>query len=466
MEQWSPALIRAVREAARAEGAGRRRQRTVSAWDRARARFKLLPSQEAFLASEAREALDCGGFRSGKTVALCIKLVQRASVQGAREGLFRREGAALRRTTLLTLLQGDGLTPPVLEPGTYVHRSSEGTIDLAPSGGGTIVYLGAEDLGRIRGMSLTGAAVDQAEELDEGEWTNLIGRVSVGVPGLPRQLYGVCNADHPAHHLVSRFAIEEPARRDPARAYFESSARENPHIPADYVPSLEAMPDTARLRYLENKWVAADGLVYDTWDHRVHLRQRSGPWVSAVLGVDPGYSHRCGISLVLIDADGWIHLAAQSWREKMVNAEKRAEVERLRAIASELYCRIKVDSADANFIAELRQAGIPAEPADKDDGSVLRGIGKIQSLLLASSLLQPGENPDDPAVRRRIGRPGFTVDPTCEGWKKEVGAYQWDNKAKRDKPKKGYDDALDSTRYAVDAARVDSSGARLRVVRA
>lgn len=394
-----------------------------------------------------------------------MKVVKRASRPGACEGLFRLEAASLRKTTLKALLEGVGNTPPVLQLGTFRHLKAEQEIDLAPSGGGKIQYGGCEDLGRIKSMSLTGAAVDQAEELEERHWTELGGRVSVPLHGESPQLYGVCNADNPAHHLVERFSINDPEKRIPTRAYFESSVRENPHADPDYVAYLESLPPIARARYLENKWVAADGLVYDMWDQRVHLRQRSGPWVSAVLGVDPGYSHRCGISLVLVDADGWIHLGAQTWREKMVNFQKREEVERLRALASELFCRIKVDSADANFIAELRQAGIPAEPADKDDGSVLRGIGKIQTLLLASAQVQPGESPDDPSVRARIGRPGFTVDPACEGWKKEVGAYQWDDKAKRDRPKKGYDDALDSTRYAVDVARTDGAGGRLRVIR-
>lgn len=395
-----------------------------------------------------------------------MKIVKRASRPGACEGLFRLEAASLRKTTLKALLEGVGNTPPVLELGTYRHLKAEQEIDLSPSGGGKIQYGGCEDRDRIKSLSLTGAAVDQAEELSEEQWTELGGRVSVPLAGDTPQLYGVCNADHPAHHLFTRFAIEDAEHRDPTRAYFESSVRENPHADPGYIAYLESLPPIARMRYLENKWIAAEGLVYDMWNPAAHIRQRSGPWVSAVLGVDPGYSHRCGMSLILLDADGWRHLAAEVWQEKLVNSQKIEEAARLRAMAGDLFCRIKVDAEDANLVEEMRRAGLSAEPADKGDGSVLRGIGKIQTLLLASAQLRKDENPDDPAVRRRIGRPGWTVDPACTGWRKEVGAYQWDDKAKRDRPRKGGDDLLDSARYAEDAARVESSGARLRVARA
>ena len=461
-----------------------------TAWERLLERVELLPSQRRFVESQAREVLDCGGFRSGKTFGLCAKLVRRASVPGAVEGLFRLELAELRRTTLPTLLRGAGATPPALIHGTYVHRRSDQEIDLGPSGGGAILYGGCEDLQRIRGMSLTGAAVDQAEELSHEHWAEVGARVSVPLRGTVPQLYGTANADRPDNYLVALFSIDDPRLREPGRDYLESSVRENPHVDPGFVAYMEGLPPVARALYLENRWVAAEGLVFDMWDRAAHVRRRAGPWVCGAIGVDPGYSHRTGASLVLMDADGWVHVVAQVWRPGLVNPEKIEVVLGLGELAGaawsrgrpgantrflagnegkstlrdppSVHVRVVVDSEDAVLSEELRRAGIPAEPAVKGPGSRLAGVSRMQALLAASAAIRG--DPDDHAARVAVGRQGMTVDPGCEGWLKEAPAYQWDDSAARDSPAKGYDDAIDSVRYALTVLRSPSSGPRLRVV--
>ena len=76
--------------------------------------LEVLPQQMKFLCSEAREILYSGAFGAGKTRAICLRVAMRASICGAREGLCRKTVVALKRSTLKTLLEPDGLLPPIL----------------------------------------------------------------------------------------------------------------------------------------------------------------------------------------------------------------------------------------------------------------------------------------------------------------------------------------------------------------
>ena len=143
------------------------------------------------------EVISSGAFGSGKSRALCYTTVARAARPGAREGLFRKTRRSLVPTTLKTLIEGDGDMAPVLPLGSYVHNKSESVIKI--KGGGEIVYGGLDDPGKIGSLNLTGAGVDQVEELSEIDWDSLKGRTRVQLRGLPNVVYGVCNPSTPSH---------------------------------------------------------------------------------------------------------------------------------------------------------------------------------------------------------------------------------------------------------------------------
>jgi phage terminase large subunit len=108
---------------------------------------------------------------------------------------------------LKTLLEGDGTTPPILPEGSYKHVKSESCIKII--NGGQILYAGADDEQRITSLNLSGAAIDQAEELSEIEYQSLNGRTRLGIKGLGISTYSVCNPSSPEHHLAIRFGCVE-----------------------------------------------------------------------------------------------------------------------------------------------------------------------------------------------------------------------------------------------------------------
>ena len=92
--------------------------------------LELLPKQLRFVASDARELLFSGGLGCGKTLALCVRLAQRACIPGAREGLFRKSLVMLRPTALDMLLHPtsvhgreglEGDRPVVVDPERQVE---------------------------------------------------------------------------------------------------------------------------------------------------------------------------------------------------------------------------------------------------------------------------------------------------------------------------------------------------------
>ena len=106
-------------------------------------RLEVLPQQLKFLRSAAREVLYSGAFGAGKTRAICLRVAMRASIEGAREGLCRKTVVALKRSTLKTLLEPDGMLPPILPKGSYEYKKIDGEINIL--GGGTIMLFGLED---------------------------------------------------------------------------------------------------------------------------------------------------------------------------------------------------------------------------------------------------------------------------------------------------------------------------------
>lgn len=394
--------------------------------------LKLLPKQYEFVASQAREVLYAGALGSGKTRALAIRLALRASVPGACEGLFRKTLVSLRPTVLKALLDGEGGQPAVLPSGSYHHAISGRTITIHH--GGQILYGGLDDPGWIRSLNLTGAAVDQAEELDETAWTELRGRIRVSVPGLSNCLYGAANPSAPSHFLAKRFGLSrEFPNAMPGCHPIRTRTIDNPFLPQDYINDLLSWSGVARQRLVEGEWVAAEGLVYP-FDRTVHVRQRSGPFRRTVIGCDWGFTNPAAVLAVGMDDAGRLHVIDELYTRGMVSTEF---VTRARAMAQQHGAEsVMVDPSAASVIEEMRRAGLNAIPANND---VRSGIAVVAKRFPADG----------------TGTPGITIAPCCENLIRELEAYQWQGKDK-DKPVKCNDHACDALRYA--AVRFEDGG--------
>lgn len=172
-----------------------------SAWH-----WDKLPSQEQFLTAPEPFTCFSGGFGSGKTTALCAKVILLMTAIPNNLGyLGRLDGKSLRHSTLLSLLD--------MLPKEYIrkHNEQNGFIQLHNEvGGSKLVYGDFKDLNDLKNIPLGFFAIDQMEEVPVRVWDYLTGRIRRRTPVLvdgDRQYYveGRCplNTQDPRHYARS-----------------------------------------------------------------------------------------------------------------------------------------------------------------------------------------------------------------------------------------------------------------------
>ena len=283
----------------------------------------FLPSQKRFLESTAEDLLNSGSWGSGKSRVLCEKIFMLAMrYPGNRLGLFRRTMKALKATTLVTLLKGDGEAGPVI-PARYIynHHKTEHTITLV--NGSEIFYGGVErdpdNESWIKSLNLGGVAIDQAEELSLQDWLLLAGRLRHPRPAV-RQIFGACNPAHPGHWLYQRFFIQQRPRRD----VITSNSLENYFLPGDYRERLKGLTGRYYERYVLGKWVAFEGLVYEHWDaeHNVSQEAEYDPEHGVVeWAIDDGYSDPRAVLFIQRTARGDIHIFDEHYQARQLEED-------------------------------------------------------------------------------------------------------------------------------------------------
>lgn len=384
----------------------------------------LTEKQAEYATSEADEVLLSGAWGAGKSFPLCAVLYLRALHPGAREGLFRRTLQKLYETTLVTLLQGDGQTPPVIPPGSYTQNQQRRTITI--HGGGTIFYGPAETMEDVKAHNLTGAHVDEADDLREEIWEGLGARCRVKVPGLIPQLRGACNPNVPAHFLAVRFGIRrntvvpelafKGSPDQPIRCHaIMTKTFDNPYLPAEARARYASYTGITRLRFVEGEWVGSEGMIYDNFNRDLHVQVREGPWERRLIGVDDGTTAPACILGAGIDADGRIHIFSETQRAGMHLSEKLEAVEA--AMPAEA---VVVDPAASGLKLELRDAGYAVVDANND---VEPGIQATREAF----------NPN------HDGLPGITIDPSCTKLVQQIETYERNPKTQRETPIKKND---------------------------
>lgn len=238
------------------------------------------PQQRAFFLSPPN-GVDgfYGGFASGKSTALCLKLLFIADkFPGAQIALVRRTASQLKKTTLSTLLSW--------LPSDRIKRFNEqsGVIDLANGSRIYLLHLDSEEsLGVLKSLELTAAGVDQAEECSAdaidlletriGRWKNVTIPAELlkdwkyfdkaGSPVAPKWLLLTFNCPGWDSYLYQRFAPESPEREKwAARGYrlFRSSSRDNPFLGTANLNTLLSREEEFIKQYVDAKvWGAVEG---------------------------------------------------------------------------------------------------------------------------------------------------------------------------------------------------------------
>lgn len=376
------------------------------------------------------DAIICdGAVRSGKTVCMSLSFVSWTFYE------FSETSFAICGKTIASLKRNviTPLTPILTSLGFGLKmKTSQNFIEISYKDKVNRFYLfGGKDEGSaslIQGMTLGGVLLDEVALMPRSFVEQAIARCS-----LPHsKMWFNCNPEHPMHWFYREWIKKA---QDKNCLYLHFTMHDNPALTKDIIRRYESLYSGAFYkRFVEGKWVAAQGTVYPMFSTDIHVRKPPDPNLIEryYISCDYGTVNPCSFGLWGEYNGKWYRIReyyynSRSEGEQRTDMEHYRELENLAgAIMPEA---VVVDPSAASFIQCIKRNGrFTVIPAKND---VVDGIRQVSD-----------------ALKREI----IYFSPECEDTLREFTLYKWDEKAVRDAPRKENDHAMDDLRYFVTTA--------------
>lgn len=289
--------------------------------------------------------------------------------------------------------------------------------------GSALVLGGMDNPTRLYSTDYDVVYVQEAVELGEDEWERF--HRALRNRKLPFQLLiGDTNPDKPTHWLYRRFVdgkcerISSKHQDNPS--LFDATTRNWTPTGAKYLERLQQLTGVRRQRLYEGKWVAAEGMVWENWDDRLHLVNRPDSLDALKLrfffaGVDWGFTAPGVISIFGVDGDENMYRVAEVYRA-------RQTLEWWADRFNDLYRRFKIqialcDPSRPDAIETFnRRIGVPidgpgsiAKPADNSRTS--SGAGNLSGIDLVRQALERDKSTGRPRLFFVRDSNMFGIDP-------------------------------------------------------
>lgn len=285
---------------------------------------------------------------------------------------------------------------------------------------------------KIRGVTLSGAYVDEMTLVPEDFFTMLLSRLSTE----GAKLFGTTNPDSPRHWLKVNF-LDKPGL-DIYRTKFLLD--DNTTLPKDYIENLKReYTGVFYRRFILGDWVAAEGAIYPMFDLSKHVSDKvpdkmHNHWI----GCDYGHTNPTAFLRLAVGDDGriWVLDEYYHMADKTGAKSPKQYARDMRKFAQQgpPPDSVVIDPAAEGFILQLKEDA-PELRVKRADNAVLEGIQLVSSAFDAGVLM---------------------IHPRCKHLIDEIQGYAWDPKAQErgeDKPVKTNDHACDALRYALMAYR-------------
>ena len=208
---------------------------------------------------------------------------------------------------------------------------------------------------------------------------------------------------------------------------------DNPSLSPEVIERYKSLySGTFYERFVEGKWVAAEGLVYPFFSEKYNVGAPEGRCDRFFVSCDYGTVNPASFGLWGHYGGRWYRLREYYHDSRKTGFQKTDEEyysDLKKLIGYEKPEAVIVDPSAASFIECIRRHGeyrvLPAKN-DVDDG-----IRKVSSLLKERKLV---------------------FSPECKDSLREFGLYRWDSTYIKDKPVKENDHAMDDIRYFVSTA--------------
>lgn len=365
-----------------------------------------------------------GAVRSGKTLCMSLSFICWAfyNFSDTSFALCGKTIASLRRNVITPLL-------PVLKELGFGcdYKISRNYLEITREKNVNRFYLfGGRDESSsslIQGMTLGGVMLDEVALMPRSFVEQAIARCSLD----NAKFFFNCNPEHPYHWFYIEWIKKY---REKNMLYLHFKMTDNPSLSKSVIDRYQNLYSGAFYeRFVEGKWVTADGLVYPMFCYDAHVKKYDGKFSEYYLSCDYGTVNPFSLGLWAKGGNEWYRIDEyyHSSREKgiqLTDEEYYKELEKL-AGGKDIKALI-IDPSAASFIQTVKRHN--KFRVIKADNDVLSGINRVCQALKNSEIF---------------------FYPGCADTVREFSLYRWDNSIKRDAPKKENDHAMDDMRYFV-----------------
>jgi PBSX family phage terminase large subunit len=400
----------------------------------------LLPKQRDFVLLENPYGAFVGGIGSGKSYALAVwALIAATGRVGSNADalIVPNLGAVLAPT--YPMLRDATLRTFLDVAGGAVKQFFKAEMRALLINGSEVLFRSAENFENLRGPNLSWFAGDEGSLYHPDVFPIMQGRLRQG----GRQGHARLGMTPKGRNWVyKRFVLDD----DPDYALINSRTNENSFLSEAWVRSLErSYGDTAfAAQELRGEFVGFEGLVYPEFDRGRHGTQEVADkrhYRQVIAGVDFGYNNPGVILVAGIDGDGRKTIVHEEYHRQLLKDEWANLAAQVRQTwdVDTFFC----DPSDPDAIRLFQDAGCNAVPANN---TVLTGIDRVRAHLVVQG----------------DGKPRLKVTLAAPNLMAEFEQYQWMEQGSlggyREQVKKTNDHTMDSLRYLIMGAEVESGG--------
>jgi phage terminase large subunit len=407
--------------------------------------YKPYGAAEALLYNRDHEVMLEGPADTGKSRACLEKLhICASKYPGARFLVLRKTRRSLTDSGLVTF---EERVLPANSPIRSGPKRDQRHSYHYPNGSEIVCggLSNTEDVDKVMSMEYDVVYVQEARDILESEWEALRSRCRWGA--MPYwQVIGDTNPDAPRHWIKLRGNRGQ-------MTLLPSRHADNPTFTPERMAILDGLTGVRRARLRDGLWVAAEGVIYDGWDSRIHLVDRQpipADW-PRYISVDFGYTNPFVAQWWAVDPDGRLVRYRELYRSQSLVEDLAREI---KALSEDERIRAVVCDHDAEGRATLeRHFGQGTTAAKKD---VSPGIQAV-----AQRLRPAGDGRARLALARDalVSRDALLDErklPCCT--EEEIEGYVWDTAqpkynvdgtSLKEEPLKLNDHGVDAMRYMV-----------------
>ena len=314
-----------------------------------------------------------GSAGSGKSHFITQKIIIKALREKRRVMICRRYGTTMRNSVFK-------LFKDVIESFKITHltRIKESDMSITLPNGSEIIFVGLDNEEKLLSIAgITDIFIEEVYEVPKEIVDQLNLRMRGKAPN--QQIYMAFNPISAKHWL---YDFCEGSTRPESSIYSQSTFRDNPFLPDEYVKALEDMyrtnPNKARV-FCDGNWGAdVEGLVYKNHvlsDFDINELIKQG--LEVRVGVDWGFVDPTTVVVSLFDKPKKeIYIIGEFYKRGATLEEIKDGIIQLGISKQKMYC----DGAEPDKVDYLRRNGFNAVSAKKGAGSVKAGISFLQDM--------------------------------------------------------------------------------------